>query len=60
MVSSLIFSKGISQILSFPDNNGPENKISVRRDWFLVETMVLCGRSEHDGQVSLFMVLING
>ena len=60
MVSLLIFSNGISQISSFPGNNGPANKIAVTRDCFLAETMVLCGRSEHDSQVSFFLVLIDG
>ena len=60
MVSSLIISAGISQISSFPGNNGPANQIAVTRDWFLAETKVLCDRSKHDSQVSLLLFLIDG
>ena len=60
MVSSLIFSTGTLQISSFPGNNGPANKIAVKRGWFLPEAMVLCDCSEHDSQVLLFLVLIDG
>ena len=56
-VSFLILSTGILQISSFPGNNGPANKILVTRGWFLAETMMLCGRSEDDDQVSFFLVL---
>ena len=59
MVRSLIFSTGILQISSFPGNNGPANKILVTRGWILAETMMLCGRSEDDVQVSFFLVLIS-
>ena len=60
MVSSLIFSTGILQISSFPGNNGPANKISDTRHRFLDETIVLCGRSEDESQVSLFLILTDG
>ena len=60
IVSSLICSDGILQISRFPGNNGPANKISVTRGWFLTETMVLCGLSERDSQVPSFLVLIDG
>ena len=60
MVSSLICSNGILQISRFPGNNGPANKTSVTRGWFLTETMVLCGPSEHNSQVPSFLVLTDG
>ena len=59
IVSSLICSDGILQISRFPGNNGPANKISVKRGWFLPETMVLCDLSEHNSQVPSFLVLID-
>ena len=60
IVSSPIFSNGILQTSRFPGNNGPANKISVTRGWFLTETMVLCGLSEHNSQIPSFLVLIDG
>ena len=38
---------------SFPGKNGPANKITVTRGLLLAETIVLCGRSNHDSQFSI-------
>ena len=51
-MKSLVFSSGISQISSFPGNNGSANKITVTRDWLLAKSVVLCGRKNHDNQFS--------
>ena len=51
-MSSLVFLTGISQISSFPGNNGPANKITVTKGRLSAESIVLCGRSNHDSQFS--------